>query len=299
MNILKEITTFIGWLSGSLAGIAAIFYACGYLITKAQLHLLGIGSFISYSRDQYIQEGAKFVVEMADLAGRISLPLLIVAIIIAALFFLARKTGLGRLTGRGKSWLAAVNERNPWLWRTAIFALLLVLLIYLAGRELSAFGAPLAISDLLFAPSAAEGSETAQIREWLTSGDRANLGNLYFNLTLTVLKGGVVFFLAWRVASPWRLRFFLTAPFAITFMLSLLLLPMVYGVLKRPARFARIAVDSDNRMLQRVSGELFLLDKSGEEFVLWDSGARKVIWLPRSEVKSAVISQARFLFDKK
>lgn len=42
MNILKAVAKFIGWLSGSLAGIGAILTVFGYLITIANLRLLGL-----------------------------------------------------------------------------------------------------------------------------------------------------------------------------------------------------------------------------------------------------------------
>lgn len=302
MNILKEITAFIGWLSGSLAGIAAILYACGYLITRAHLHLLGVGAFLAYSREQYMQEGAKFFVDMANLAGRVSLPLLIVAILLTAVYAILRLTRLRTLLDRGKEWLIRMKETRPWLWHGILFAILLALLIYLAENELNGFGAPLAVSDLLFTtntdPTAAETGEMAHIRSWLITGDWASLDDLFFTLSLSVMKAGVIFLLAWRVTAIWRLRLFLVSPFAVTFMLYLLLLPMVYGILKRPARFARITVDSDNRMLAGKGSELYLLDRNEHEFVLWDSTGRRVVWLPRGEVKSAEIGRSRFIFGK-
>ncbi len=296
MNVFKEITALLAWLSGSLAGIAAVFYACGYLIKRAHLNLLGISALFSFSEEQYMQEGARFIAEMADLVARIALPLLMVAIALAAAVFLLRRTGLRRRMDAAWEWSAELAERKPWVWRSAAFGALLVLLTVLIDRELALFGAPLAISDLLFAPSGGPGGDAGQIREWLVTGDRASLDNLYFNLTLAVIKGGVLLLLAWRVVEPWRLRILLAAPFALAFLLSALMLPMAYGVLKRPARFPRIVADSESKILAGVQGEVFLLDKTDDEFVLWDAVARRVIWLPLDEVKSAEIGRSRFLF---
>lgn len=296
MNVFKEITALLGWLSGSLAGIAAVFYACGYLIKRAHLNLLGISSLFSFSEEQYMQEGARFIADMADLLARIALPLLMVAIALAAVFFLLRRTGLRQRMDTVKERLAELAERKPWVWRSAAFGVLLVLLTLLIDRELAHFGAPLAVSDLLFTPSGGGGGDAGQIREWLVTGNRASLDNLYFNLTLAVIKGGVLLLLIWRIAEPWRLRILLTAPFALAFLLSALMLPMAYGVLKRPARFPLIAADSESRMLAGVRGEVYLLDKAGDEFVLWDAAGRRVVWLPRDQVKGAEIGQSRFLF---
>lgn len=296
MNVFKEITALLGWLSGSLAGIAAVFYACGYLIKRAHLNLLGISALFSFSKEQYMQEGARFVADMADLVARIALPLIMAAIVLAAVVFLLRRTGLRQRMDSAREWFVELAERKPWAWRSAAYGMLLVLLVLLIDRELSLFGAPLAVSDLLFAPLEGARGDTSQIRDWLVAGDRASLDNLYFNLTLTVIKGGAILLLAWRAVEPWRLRILLAAPFALTFLLSSLMLPMVYGVLKRPARFPRIVADSESKLLAGVRGEVYLLDKTDDEFVLWDAPARRVIWLPREEVKSAEIGRARFLF---
>lgn len=60
--ILKEITKFIGWLTGSLAGITAILYACGYLILMYHTQILGLYNVIPYDNVDYIGQGAKFII---------------------------------------------------------------------------------------------------------------------------------------------------------------------------------------------------------------------------------------------
>src|SRR5262245_49133719 len=62
MHLLKAITVSVGWLSGSAAGIGLVLYALGYLITRAQLNVLGIESFVTYRSDEFIQEGSKFLI---------------------------------------------------------------------------------------------------------------------------------------------------------------------------------------------------------------------------------------------
>ena len=299
MNVFKEITAILGWLSGSLAGIAAVFFACGYLIKRAHLNLLGISALFSFSEEQYMQEGARFIADMADLLARIALPLLVLVIVVVAAGCLVWRTGLRRRLDSTRLWCMRFAECRPVACRSVAYAIILVLLILFIDRELSLFKAPLAVSDLLFVQSVAPGGDAGQIREWLWAGDWASLDNVYFNLTLSVIKAGALLLLAWRIVEPWRLRILLTAPFALVSLLSVLLLPMSYGVLKVPARFPRVLVESESKMLTTVRGELYLLDKTGDEFVLWESAARRVLWVPRDEVKSAEIGQARFLFGGK
>jgi len=299
MNVFKEITAILGWLSGSLAGVAAFFFACGYLIKRAHLNLLGISALFSFTEEQYMQEGARFIADMADMLARTALPLLMLAISLLAIGLLLWQSRLRRRLDPARAWLAHLFERRRLACLCAAYGALLILLALLVEREIALFAPPLAVSDLLFLTAEIPQGDAGQVREWLLTGDRASLDNLYFNLTLSVFKAGLLLLLAWRVAETWRLRLFLTAPFALAFLLSTLLLPMSYGVLKRPARFPRISVDSDSRMLGSVRGDLYLLDKTGDEFVVWESAARRVLWVPRDQVKSAEIGQAQFLFSAK
>ena len=56
----------IAWLSGSVAGIGAIFYAFGYLITLANLNMLGLDPLaFRYDPTFYIQRGASFLLLVA------------------------------------------------------------------------------------------------------------------------------------------------------------------------------------------------------------------------------------------
>jgi len=68
VKLLRGIAVAVGWLSGSLAGISAVVYACGYLITRAQLHLFGVSGFFPLSADHFMQEGAKFLVVIGQQA---------------------------------------------------------------------------------------------------------------------------------------------------------------------------------------------------------------------------------------
>lgn len=296
MNVFKEITSILGWLSGSLAGIAAVLYGCGYLIKRAHLNLLGISALFSFTEEQYMQEGARFVAEMADLLARIALPLLMLAIMLVAVGLLLWHSRLQGPLDRVRKWLTRFFECRRFSCLCVAYGTLLVLLLMLVDRDIALFGPPLAMSDLLFATTTTAAGEAGRIKEWLVTGDRYSLENLYFNLTLSVLKAGLLLLLAWKVAETWRLRMLLTAPFVLAFLLSALLLPMSYGVLKRPARFPRIRVISDSTMLASARGELYLLDKTGDEFVLWESAGHRVLWVPRDQVKSAEIGQASFLF---
>jgi Leu/Phe-tRNA-protein transferase len=90
----------------------------------------------------------------------------------------------------------------------------------------------------------------------------------------------------------------MVSPFVIVFMVFLILLPMVYGVLMRPARFAHVSIESENRMLADRPAGLFLLNKTDNEFVLWDPARRQVLWIPKEGVKGARVEHIQFLFSR-
>ena len=54
MNPFKELAILIGGLTGLLAGIGAILYTFGYLVTRAQLNLLGLSGLFEYPNEHFI-----------------------------------------------------------------------------------------------------------------------------------------------------------------------------------------------------------------------------------------------------
>ena len=87
------------------------------------------------------------------------------------------------------------------------------------------------------------------------------------------------------------------APFLVSLGLYLVTLPMAYGALQRPVRFALISFGPEKG--KTPAGRLFLLDKSSDAFVVWDATARRVLWLPANEVKRAEIRGVEALFGVK
>ncbi len=307
MNIFRGVTVFIGWLTGSLAGIGAILYVFGYLITIAQLHLLGLDAqFFGYGNPYYVQEGGKFLISVGQYLGDILLNLLIAGaifsfpilfILIIVLFFKRKK--LGEYRDRLKKNLDELGQKWPSLWRGLAFALLLILLFYLSADPQS-FNDPLEISNLLYTSETHHAiSNTAnKIRLLLIKGETESLKAYFLDCLLFELKAGILLFLAFVVTSPWRLRLLAISPFVIIFMLYTIFLPMLYGVLNYQIKFPAINLSSDNKMLLERSGNLYLINKTDGEFILWDCAQKEVLWIPQGEIKSAEIKQTEFLFDK-
>jgi hypothetical protein len=306
MNIFRGVAVFVGWLTGSLAGIGVILYVFGYLITIAQLHLLGLDAqFFGYGNPHYIQEGGKFLISLGQYLGDIFLNLLITIVIITfpilmilmiMLFFKREK--LREYWNRWKNKLSKIDEKWPLLWRGLAFTLLLFLLFYLSADPES-FNDPLEISNLLFTTESHQAtSDTAdKIRSLLIRGDAESLKGYFLDCLLFELKAGILLFLAWLVTSPWQLRLLAISPFVIIFMLYTIFLPMLYGVLNYQMKFPAINLTSDNEILLKRSGNLYLINKTNGEFILWDCAQKEVLWIPQGEIKSAEIKQTEFIFN--
>src|SRR4030095_8888679 len=53
VTIASRIKRFVLWLGGSLAGITALLYAAGYLVTRSHLHMLGLYGFVEFDNDYF------------------------------------------------------------------------------------------------------------------------------------------------------------------------------------------------------------------------------------------------------
>lgn len=314
MNFAKSALAFIGSLAGYLAGISAILYACGYLVTRAHVNALGLYGLFEYQHEHFVQEGAKFVIVISQWVAGIGLRLLMAIIVIAVpglLIYWGLRRYLGRLPARWKTWgdrLARANVGNiGW---SVVYLLLFFLLVVHSDAYLGKFGQPLLVSNLLYTDTNESNdgpddrADAARIRKWLLHGDDGSTVK-YFQYLLWgfALSGGLLFAslminIRWAIGRFWR--GLLIAPFVISFSMYLFLLPMTYGVLVRPTKYPRIAIVVDPRGdAPGDSTALFLLNKTGQEFVVWDAADRRVIWIPAGKVKRAEIHQVENLFGRR
>src|SRR3546814_10785541 len=61
IGLISGLKGFMVWTGGSLAGITAVLYVCGYLITTAHIYTLGLYCLVDFSKDYFLLEGSKFV----------------------------------------------------------------------------------------------------------------------------------------------------------------------------------------------------------------------------------------------
>ena len=304
-SLVARIRAFVVWIGGSLASITAIFYATGYLITRAHLSMLGLYGMLAFDNDYIIQEGAKFflVVGYATVS-EVALPLLALlglAVIAAKVF----QQLAGSRVQRG--W-ARLCERLPgfgaqgWM-RLLAYSALFIAFLYHAETFLPKFQAPLCIGNLLYADSGSAPCPGAMMRRGadalkaaLLKRDEVLLNNAFQELEFGLALAGALAYLTWRTTLPWRWRSWYAAPSLIATALYLVLLPMDYAVLQRPIIYPRIELTFDPKLALSIPGPLFLLNESAHEFVVWDATIRKLFWIPAGSVNRAEVDGTYGLF---
>lgn len=288
MKMLKTIGVFLGWLSGSLAGIAACFYAFGYLVTLANLHRLGLDVYLfRYDPSFYMSRGASFFLYVTIFTVIVSLILLPFAAAIMVTKFWVD----GRLAhGDAKTLLnrlARIANRHAGKWRGLAFVILLVPLAWQLVPRFFDLTQLLLVTDLLYGPAAAD----PDVSDVQPAFSQQNLDRKFDTAVLGFLGAGGLLYLAWHMTAPFRLHYLMIAPFLLVFALYGSSLPLIYGVAKILSQFSQISIVRDEGEQGGAPESLFLLNKTDQEFLLWDPGRKTVLWLPVSGVVSARIGQ--------
>lgn len=306
LNLVGRIRTFMVWIGGSLASITAIFYAVGYLITRAHLSMLGLHGVLDFDNHYIIQEGGKFflVVGYATVSN-VVLPLLA---ILGPLIVAAKVTQL--LTGdrAHRAWRTLrhrlpVSNAHGWP-RLLVFALLFLAFIWHAETFLLKFQHPLCIGNLLYADSARTTCPSAMmehgpnlLKKALLERDEIKLNDAFQELVIGFALAVALAYFTWRTTLPWRWRSWYVAPSLLAAVLYLVLLPMDYGVLQRPINYPRVALTLAAKPALSKTGPLFLLNQTSKDFVVWDGARGKLFWIPTDKIERAEVDGIYNLFD--
>lgn len=305
MNIFQATVKFIGWLSGSLAGIAALLTFFGYLVTAAHLKLLGLDiTLFGLSGEYYLQRGGNFVFYVIDtLSQRILLPLMVIALLPLIIILIV---DLFSEQGRLRSWLKSIQQK---LAATCVQQathlkicglLLLVLLLFLQlGPSVDSLINPLKISDLLYRVSTAESDASIDdcIFLALVNQQQNVLAANFFYLIIAMLRAGLYLSIVWYISKNVKFRIILNLPFFMIFLLYLVFLPMDYGVMLIKSEFPLVTfITKKAEKFQQEN--YFLLNKTDKAFMLWDDANNKMMWVPVSEVARIDIGRNQPLWQK-
>lgn len=305
-GLVLGIRAFLVWLGGSLASITAIFYATGYLITRAHLSMLGLHGVLEFDNHDIVQEGGKFFLVVAySTMSNMALPLLAVLgpVVIAALV-------LRQLLGsRAQRWREYCRNHLPGAGARGWMRLLAFVFLFWAFLDntetfLPKFQDPLCIGNLLYAQSGSAPCSAAIMGRGANALKLALLGrhervldNAFEELLIGFARAAALAYLTWHVALPWRWRGWVCAPSLVAAALFLILLPMDYGVLQRSIAYPRVALTPVEPPNFPMTGPLFLLNQTTSDFVIWDAASRKLFWIPAGTVKRAELDGTYELFQ--
>ncbi len=292
---VRTLGSAVAWLSGSLAGIGAIFYAFGYLITLANLDLLGVDLLVfRYDPTTYIHRGSDFLLLSVIIVTKAWGP----AFVVAVLGFLGSQMPRVR---DARLWatqpFCRIGE-HPDLWKAVAYLAILALF----ARELlwahSAFQEDMAASGVLY-PAAGGGSTESRVREWILAGKQGQLYDHYAAFLAQQAVIGALLLAAWGLTRAWRWRVLLTAPFAIGSALALAWLPLEYGKLVLSNKFSQVLVRFEQPTVatSQPPATMYLLNRTDTDFVLWAADQRKIVWVPARTVTSAELSASRSLSE--
>jgi hypothetical protein len=280
-------------LGTALAGVSAILYACGYLIVRSQMSMLGVRELVEFGNERFLHEGATFVLSIAYTLLRPVLSIVVVlsvaTLLIGLLWRVALRLDRGSRLSRAVDRMAAF-VRRPAARRAAYAVALLALLLH-ASRYFNDYERPLAVVNMLFQPQ----KQPGELEALILAGNSTALHQRFQGLLWGAALAAMLTFVGWRVVSPLKLRGWLLLPFAVTSCLYLITLPMAYGVMQRPIEYARVSLAVEELGATMV-GSLFLLERRSDGFVVWNRDVREVSWIPASKVRRVDVRAVEPLF---
>ena len=294
MDLLKAAGVFVGWLSGSLATITAMLYAFGYLATLSNLHSLGLDpAVLEFDAFLYLQRGSSLALYLLRLIFNTLWYVLVSLVILSIPGFLVYHLWRDRLSAVGSRIMQRLQQHGTVLRGLALGILILLLVLRLWPTYQNLTGI-LGVSDLLFAREALGDSNVLAVRQALLDGDAQRLRTLFYFSQLFLLISAILFYVSWRLASPWRWRSLVVAPFALLFLMFFASIPMIYGVVVLESRFSTVHITRAGGGLDDPE-RYYLLNKTAQEFVLWDDETSKIVWLPVNSVTKAEIGRREAL----
>ena len=304
IGILSGLKGFMVWIGGSLAGMTAILYVCGYLITTAHIYTLGLYGLVDFSKDYFLLEGAKFVLAIViSIAQTIISPISILIAAILAPVALAIILAMGPLARTWKRLVAWYEPHANTAWLTAarfiLYCALLITGAMIAFETLRAISFHLQIADLLYStidPKKCR-SDLIQVRDAFLCGRFASLRSAFNAQLWSALKLIALSCIAWHVVARWRWRAWLISPLVFVTVLLTLLLPMEFGALLRPTRYPVVRIQPKGNDPGPPLRDQFLIDRNDRGFTVWDPSTRRVMWIPAGDTARMETIAVRELFE--
>ena len=189
MRLLRGFGVFLGWLSGSLVGITALFYAIGFLASITALSFFGLNIFLlGYDTLVYLARGANALMFFTLELGRV----LIILSPLIAIYPLLRR-GAAALKTRLQGPIEKIPFHGPLSrsWRGALYGLLFIYMYFILDRYIPQFNQYLGVEGVLQRPSPLPTAADPWVRN-LLCGDGNQLRTNFLILGIVTLLAALV-----------------------------------------------------------------------------------------------------------
>lgn len=265
MRLLRGFGVFLGWLSGSLVGITALFYAIGFLASIATLSFFGLNIFLlGYDTLVYLARGANALMFFTLELGRV----LIILSPLIAIYPLLRR-GANALKTR----LQGPIEKIPFYgvlnrsWRGTLYGLLFIYMYFILDRYIPQFNQYLGVEGVLQRATPLSSASEPWVRN-LLCGDSNQLRINFLILGIVTLLAALVTLWAYRLTRNMRYRQMMMFPFLAILTMFVFMLPGVYGVTFLAQKLSPVSITG----VQGDHGKTFyLIGRGSEHVVAWDA----------------------------
>lgn len=304
---------FISWLAASLAGLTAILFLIGFLATRAHLNMLGVSRFVEVTKEQYIHEGIRFSVDFGFHYGWLILAAYLVLGIAGTSGAMVRRIVRNtfgfvvRRIGYSGSLVSSEVHRSftalrlffirykVWRQGVVLFMTLLVFWQWLEPFDTAYKWLEVPPVLLTSNPNDSTASKNAQLIQ--SSSSAEDIAERYSNWVYTVgLLGGAVI-AGWGMLKGAPRRLFFLAPLLFMLSISMILLPVLYGIYRVPNIYPRIVFQTKKGIDGNWPSEGFLLGMSAGGLLVWAKECHVMVFLPKEQVLSVHIIDEMNIFE--
>lgn len=282
MDLLKQLGTFFGWLSGVVAGITATLYALGFVASLTHQGMLGLDwAIIAREPLWYLGLGGQ-VAQYWAFQTTVWL-LLVLAVgesLLAGLRWAeTRESPRARLLKAGASWL---DRQLIWL--------LAILSLVLAGFMMSAFDGALTVRSLLFASKAELCHPDGVVADLAAANREALAGRAKSVAAFAALALGVGGYAIPRLVARRGPALPLLICIAVGLQ-ALAAIPSAHGIFLIDSRLRYFGTDAG------IAGAapqnpLYLLIRARDGLWVWEPAARTVHWASNESFDTLSIGRA-------
>ncbi len=283
MDVLKQLGTFFGWLSGVIAGFTAVLYGLGFMATVSHQGMLGLDwAFTSREPLWYLGLGGQVAAHFTFLA--------MVALLLVLIGGESLRWLVLRLGGQDPARPGPVAAVARWLDRNVVW-FIAVLALVLVGMMMSQFGGALGINNLLFA-GADQLCRGGGVIGDIAGADRA---------ALTARADKIAFYAALALGVAWYAapRLIAGKGPAIPLLICLAVALQAAGAV--PASHGIFLLDTSLRSItadgpgigQFPDGSLRLLARARDGLWVWQPATREVDWFAEGSFQQLRIGDSQ------